>query len=112
MARLIPNPVAEINDKIDGIVAKVNRTLGHADETLSTVATTLTDVDGSLADVDKTLTEVRDLLVRLEGHLAILELVPDLAAKLDAVHVAVVPAVNSKPRATTKASPAKQKARA
>lgn len=112
MARLIPNPVAEINDKIDGIVAKVNRTLGHADETLSTVSTTLTDVDGSLADVDKTLAEVRDLLTRLEGHLAILDMVPDLAVKLDAVHAAVVPAAGGKPRASAKASASKHKARA
>lgn len=89
MARLIPNPVAEINDKIDGIVSKVETTLGRADQTLGNVSVTLTEVEGSLAGVEHVLTEVRDLLARLDTHLEVLELVPAMAAKLDEVHAAV-----------------------
>ncbi|MTD45987.1 hypothetical protein GKE82_17255 [Conexibacter sp. W3-3-2] len=94
---LIPNPAGDLLKRVDitlanvdPVLSRVDDTLGHVDQTLDTVRDTLGEVSGTLKDATTTLGDVRELLVRLEGELALLHQVPDLVAKVDAIHAAVV----------------------
>lgn len=90
MSRLIPNPVADINRKIDGSIEKVDATLDTAGKTLGKVGGALEDVDATLGAANTTLAEVRDLLEELRVHLELLQQIPAMAEQLDAIHAAVV----------------------
>ena len=70
--------------------------LSNVDTTLSTVGGTLTDVEGKLSTVDTTLAETREvlgqvqtLLESLDSKLVLLDEVPELKEKLDAVLVPI-----------------------
>lgn len=78
MARLIPNPVGEINHKIDGIVAKVEVTLGQA--------------DNALGNVGATLREVEALLIDLRERMELLDSIPEIARQIEEIHKATVKA--------------------
>jgi ABC-type transporter Mla subunit MlaD len=75
VARLLPNPIGDITDKVD-------RTLADVDVVLGRVDTTLADVSGTLTDVQGLLTDLRD-------QLSVLEQVPAMSAKLDEIHAAI-----------------------
>ena len=96
VARLLPNPIGDITDKVDRTLADVDVVLGRVDGTLAEVSGTLTTVDGTLVEVSGTLTgvsgvlgDVQSLLTDLHDQLTLLEQVPAIAAKVDEIHSAI-----------------------
>jgi len=90
------NPVADVLKRADKVLKSAEVALGNVDTTLGTVGTTLADVDAKLSTVDTTLAETRAVLGQVEqllgdlnDKLVLLDEVPDLKAKLDAVLAAV-----------------------
>ena len=87
------NPVGDILRRSDKALKNVDSMLGTVDGTLGDVDQKLAGVDTALGEVKDALGEVRDLLAELSSHLELLQRVPEIVDKLDAISEAVAVAV-------------------